>query len=149
MTGLRNPDLSSILLIVVFVPNLSDHFTPIVIIVTVSALTISLAAIVSEYLVAVQMLSGVQRVCAATTNAKSILTRSCSAMTWLYCFFFSCSHTAGKTPNAPPATRVRSKTKQLQSLVSLLVYLHGWVRLWLINAHQAQCCAKWCNQFGG
>lgn len=68
---LRNPDLSSALLIVVFVPNLLDHFTPIVIIVTVSALTISLAAIISEYLVAVQVLSGVQRVCAATTNAKT------------------------------------------------------------------------------
>lgn len=110
--------------------NLLDDFTLVIIIVAVSALTLSVAAVVSKYVFTV--LRNVQRCLrsfpqlpdkrcrpllncshrrlgvlyqAAYTKAKRILTLA-TAVTLLYCLFFSCSHNACKMPHAPSATRV-------------------------------------------
>lgn len=136
--------------ITVFVPNLLDHFTLVVVIVTVSAFTLSVAAVVSEYLVAVQMLSDVQQWLRCTK--KAFLQSTPLAWPWpcvvLFFFFFSCSHNAGKTPNAPSATRVRSMTCscKLYSLYLCICVVESDSDLLMLFR---QRCAKRLNQFGG
>lgn len=119
------------ILLTVPVLHLLDHFILVVIIVAVSALTLSIAAIVSKCLFTVlrnvvkcaavctlylidkllncshQRLGVLQK--AINTKAKR-LSPLFLAVTLLCCLFFSCSRNAGKTPHAPSATRVRSLT---------------------------------------